>query len=202
LFNCFNISYASAIYFKFNAGNLTMSSFVTSIMSMAAMLVMTVMVSYANPEGFGEFKEKFKGDIVQTNYMSISILYRSLVGFLLAFSNDDDLSTLFTLGIALLFLMYNLINLPFSKAYHNYRACLCHFTQFATLFVAMYYRSMKSTSSPIQVAVIFSPAKTEFVLLFLCLFASILVLAYDSYLLIKGLSCFSGNSSTPDDSAV
>lgn len=81
------------------------------------------------------------------------------IGFLLAFSNDDDLSTLFALGISLLFLIYNLVNLPFVKAYHNYRACLCHLTQFITLFVAMYYRSMKSTSSPIEVASIFSPAK-------------------------------------------
>jgi hypothetical protein len=91
--------------------------------------------------------------------MAVSILYRTSVGFLLAYSNDDDLSTLFALGISLLFLLYNLVNLPFAKAYHNYRACLCHMTQFITLFVAMYYRSMKSTTSPTIVASIFSPAK-------------------------------------------
>jgi hypothetical protein len=91
--------------------------------------------------------------------MAVSILYRTSVGFLLAYSNDDDLSTLFALGLSLLFLLYNLVNLPFAKAYHNYRACLCHMTQFITLFVAMYYRSMKSTTSPTIVASIFSPAK-------------------------------------------
>lgn len=96
---------------------------------------------------------------MSSSYISISILYRSLTGFLLAFSNDDDLSTLFTLGLSMMFLVYNLINLPFAKAYHNYRACICHFTHFITLFVAMYYRSMKSTTSPSEVAVIFSPAK-------------------------------------------
>ncbi len=82
-----------------------------------------------------------------------------MVGFLLAYSNDDDLSTLFTLGCSLFFLVYNLVNLPFAKAYHNYRACLCHLAQFITIFVAMYYRSMKSTTEPSLVAAIFSPAK-------------------------------------------
>ena len=120
---------------------------------------MAVAFLFVDPSGFGEFKEKFKKDAVSSAYMSISIVYRSIVGFLLAYSNDDDLSTLFTLGCALMFLIYNLVNLPFAKAYHNYRACLCHFAQFITIFVAMYYRSMKSTTAPSEVAVIFSPAK-------------------------------------------
>lgn len=127
--------------------------------------------------------------------MAISIVYRSLVGFLLAFSNDDDLSTLFSLGLSLLFLMYNLVNLPFKKAYHNYRACLCHLTQFITLFVAMYYRSMKSTISPSEVALIFSPAKIEFAILLLTLAVSAFVLAYDTYLFIKSLTCINSVNS-------
>ena len=173
------------------------TSIVTSLMSIGAMVAMTVMITYANPDGFGEFKEKFKGDAIEANYMAISIVYRSLVGFLLAFSNDDDLSTLFSLGLSLLFLMYNLVNLPFKKAYHNYRACLCHLTQFVTLFVAMYYRSMKSTTPSSEVAVIFSPAKIEFALLLSTLIVSTCVLAYDTYLFIKGLSCFKESVKSP-----
>jgi len=81
------------------------------------------------------------------------------LGFILGYSNEDDLSTLFAVGISLLFLIYNFINLPFIKAYHNYRACSCHLTNFITVFVAMYYRSMKSTTPQETVAYIFSPAK-------------------------------------------
>jgi hypothetical protein len=134
--------------------------------------------------------------------MAVSVLYRALLGFLLAFSNDDDLSTLFALGISLSFLLYNLINLPFAKAYHNYRACLCHFTQFITLFVAMYYRSMKSTTAPAVVASIYSPAKLEFGLLFICLFVSILVLVYDSYLFIKEIACDTTSNNTTNNKTV
>lgn len=67
------------------------------------------------------------------------------LGLYLSTNNEDDLSTLIVLAITIMFLLYNLVNLPFTKAYHNYRANICHLTQFITLFVAMYYRSMRSS---------------------------------------------------------
>lgn len=91
--------------------------------------------------------------------MVITLLYRITLGFLLGYNNEEELSTLFGVGITLAFLLYNLINLPFSKAYHNYRGCICHITQFITIFVSMFYRSMKSTSDPSTVPYIFLPAK-------------------------------------------
>lgn len=119
--------------------------------------------------------------------MIFSILYRTTIGFLLAFSNEDDLSTLFALGASLFYLVFNLINLPFRKAYHNYRACLCHVTHFITLFVAMYYRSMKSSAGVGEVSRIFSPAKVEFGLILSSIVVSSAVLTYDTYLFVKKL---------------
>lgn len=69
------------------------------------------------------------------------------LGVYMSTSNEDDLSTLIVLAISIGFLLYNLVNLPFTKAYHNYRANICHFCQFIILFIAMYYRSMKSGAS-------------------------------------------------------
>ena len=69
------------------------------------------------------------------------------IGLYMASANENPLSTLIILAFSILFLVYNLVNLPFTKAYHNYRANICHLTQFVILFVAMYYRSMKSTTS-------------------------------------------------------
>ncbi len=57
-------------------------------------------------------------------------------------SNEDYLSTLIVLAASIAFLNYNLINLPFVKAYHNYRANICHICQFICVFSAIYYRSM------------------------------------------------------------
>ena len=54
------------------------------------------------------------------------------------------MSTLIVIAISLAFLLYNLVNLPFTRAYQNYRANICHLTQFVVLFTSMYYRSMKS----------------------------------------------------------
>jgi hypothetical protein len=121
--------------------------------------------------------------------MAVSILYRASLGFLLAFSNDNGLSPLFAMLIAVAFVLYNLIKRPFIKAYHNFRACFCHFTQFMILFVTMYYRSIKSTAAPTTYASIYSPAIIELVFLIICLIVSALILLYDSYLFIKERCC-------------
>lgn len=67
------------------------------------------------------------------------------LGLYMSTDSQNELSTLIVLALSILFLLYNLVNLPFTKAYHNYRANICHLTQFICLFVAMYYRSMKSS---------------------------------------------------------
>lgn len=82
----------------------------------------------------------------------MTLFYRMGMGYYLASQNEDEMSTLMVMGISIAFLLYNLVNLPFSKAYHNYRANLCHLVNFLTLFVALYYRSMKSTTSSEEVA--------------------------------------------------
>jgi hypothetical protein len=81
--------------------------------------------------------------------------------------------------------IYNLINLPFNKAYHNYRACLCHCSQFVLLFVGMFYRSMTSSRSVQEVSYIFSPAKLSIALIIICTVISLLVAVYDLYQFIK-----------------
>lgn len=87
-----------------------------------------------------------KKGCIERAYFVVTIAYRMSIGLYLSTSNEDDLSTLIVLALSIMFLLYNLVNLPFTKAYHNYRANICHLTQFVTLFVAMYYRSMMSTS--------------------------------------------------------
>ena len=79
------------------------------------------------------------------------------VGLYLSAGNEDNLSTLIVISISLAFLLYNLINLPFIRTYHNYRANICHLTQFVILFICMYYRSMMSTTNISTTAFIFSP---------------------------------------------
>ena len=79
------------------------------------------------------------------------------IGYYTATMNESELSTLIVLALSLFFLLYNLVNLPFRKAYHNYRANICHFTQFICLFVGMYYRSMKRNTPVDDVNSIVSP---------------------------------------------
>ena len=62
------------------------------------------------------------------------------------------------MAISIAFLLYCLVNLPFTKAYHNYRANICHLTNFVTLFVVMFYRSMMSSKSQKEISTIYTPA--------------------------------------------
>lgn len=77
----------------------------------------------------------------------MTIFYRMGIGFYLSTMNEDNLSTLLVLLVSIYFLLYNLVNLPFLKAYHNYRANVCHLTQFMILYLTMFYRSMNQGAS-------------------------------------------------------
>lgn len=95
------------------------------------------------------------------------------------------MSTLIVMALSIAFLLYNLVNLPYQKAYHNYRANICHLTQFISLFVAMYYRSMKSTTSRTTLSTVFSPAYIQLAFIALSLLVSMIVLAYEIYIFVK-----------------
>lgn len=80
------------------------------------------------------------------------------LGIYMAVGNEDLHTTLLILAISLAYILYNLVNLPFKDAYQNYRAVLCHVTQFIILLVTNYYQSMK-LNVPMQTkAKIYQPA--------------------------------------------
>jgi hypothetical protein len=51
----------------------------------------------------------------------LTIIWRLVLGLYSAFNSDNQERTLFVVGMAFVFVMYNLINLPFKSALHNYR---------------------------------------------------------------------------------
>ena len=76
------------------------------------------------------------------------------------------------------FTLYVLVNLPFTNTLQNYRTALIQVTTLFILFVADYYRAMKS-NTPLSVkGRIYVPAIMELVLIGLCIVASIVVLVY------------------------
>ena len=158
-------------------------------MAAAGTLIIPILMAIAllctEDEGFGEFKDKLKSGCVERSYFVVTIIYRVGVGLYMSSANESELSTLMLLAFSILFLVYNLVNLPFTKAYHNYRANICHFAQFVTLFVAMFYRSMKSTTDLEESASIFTPVYFEYVFIFASVLVSVVVLGYEVYLFIK-----------------
>lgn len=82
------------------------------------------------------------------------------------------------MALSIAFLLYNLVNLPYAQAIHNYRANICHFAQAICLFVTMYYRSMMSSSTAAEVASIHKPAYLEIAAILISLIMSLVVLIY------------------------
>lgn len=149
LFNCFNFAYSAGLHFSYADKNddLYVLGTVAAVCTIVLPLVMMIVLQLTEEDGFGEYKDKLKRGKLERAYFMITIIYRMGIGYYIATMNEDDLSTLIVLAISLFFLLYNLVNLPFTKAYHNYRANICHLTQFICLFVALYYRSMMSGAS-------------------------------------------------------
>lgn len=75
-------------------------------------------------------------------YFVFSLAYRFALGYYIAVKAEYILSSLVILAFSVLFIMYNLINLPFKEAYQNYRANICHVTQLVILMVTNYYDSL------------------------------------------------------------
>ena len=121
-------------------------------------------------------------------YFVVTILYRTGIGLYISTMNEDAMSTLIVIALSLAFLLYNLVNLPYAKAYHNYRANICHLTQFISLFVALYYRSMMSSTSRTRMSTVFAPVYLQFSFIALSLIVSLVVLVYEVYLFI--LECW------------
>lgn len=103
------------------------------------------------------------------------------------------------MGLSIAFILYNLINLPFRRAYHNYRANICHIAQLITLFVSMYYQSMRlSNVENKELAYVFSPAKVELYSLLIVFAVSFIVLAYELVLYLKGMFKCKGKEEEDD----
>jgi hypothetical protein len=186
LFNCFNFAYSAGLHFRYapSDDSLYSAGTASAIIALVLPVLMAIALMCTEDDGFGEYKEKFKSGLVNRLYFVVTILYRTGIGLYISSSNEDSMSTLIVMGLSITFLLYNLVNLPYAKAYHNYRANVCHFTQFICLFVAMYYRSMMSSTSTTSMANVFSPVYLEMFAIVISLIVSVAVLAYEIYLFV------------------
>lgn len=123
--------------------------------------------------------------MLERSYFVVTIIYRSGIGLYISTMNENALSAMIVMAFSIAFLLYNLVNLPYSKAYHNYRANVCHLTQFISLFVTMYYRSMMSSKTTEEMSTVFTPAYLLLACITISLIVSMAVLVYEIYLFVQ-----------------
>jgi hypothetical protein len=81
-----------------------------------------------------------------------------IVGFYCALKSEEDYTSLLMIGILIAFIMYFIVNLPFTNAYQNYRAGVIYISMFVILLTTNYYRDMKN-ATPLDVkGKIYNPA--------------------------------------------
>ena len=187
LFNIFNISFSAGVHWKYAVP--TDDGYILSSVilygTLIAMVVAVGAMELTSKEDYGEFKKKFKNVWICQLYIPLTVVYRMVLGFYTAVKSDYDEGTLIILAFSLAFMLYTIVNLPFTNVFQNYRCSLIHLTMLYTLLTTNYYRSMKSTT-PIEVkGRIYGPAIVELILMVTCIGISFVVLVYEIYHLIK-----------------
>lgn len=142
MFNVLNVSYAIGVDFVYNQGA-SAGNTAAIFFAVAAVMAAVYFLNRSSPEGYGEFRDKFKPSYESQMYISLSIGFRIAVALWLPLELHYAESTLLVSAVALLFILYNLVNLPFLSPLHNYRACLCHFCCLLILLAHSYYASMR-----------------------------------------------------------
>ena len=147
MFNAFNIAFGVGTHFHYadSSNDSYALSSVAAIVSVILLFVPCVLLMFSESRQFGEFKDKLKRDLVCQLYFVFALAYRFSLGFYIAVKNEYVMSSLVMVGFSMLWMMYNLANLPFKQAYQNYRANFCHIAQLVILMVANYYDSMLET---------------------------------------------------------
>ena len=149
LFSIFNISFSAATQWKYADSTQDEYYYISSVLlylSLISILGIVIALEVTKRKEFGEFKNNFKRDFVSKLYITISFVYRMALGFYIGLESDYEEGTFLILGFSLMFIMYNIVNLPFKNVFENYRANVIHLTQFIILMVANYYKGMKSTT--------------------------------------------------------
>lgn len=181
LFNSFNIAYSAGLHFTYCE---TLFSLNTAVAVVALLLPLSaaVAVTVADPKQFGEFKAHYRPDTMSQLYFVCTIAFRMTLGACMSQMNEVEEATIVNFFIGVVFIMYLMTNTPYIKGYHNYRSMFDQAAILCSLFVAMYYRSMKSTTASAIATQILDPALLSVVTLYASLGVSAACLGYELYL--------------------
>ena len=156
LFNTFNIGYSIGIQVTYGA--VTPLDAIICAASILFLLGSVAGLTFAEKEGYAEFQNFLRRDWMSQFYFQYTIAYRFILGILMSQLNEIPSVTVFVFFLAITFLMYQIVNLPFKKGYHNYRAITHQVSAVAIIAISMYYRSMKANESVAVATNLLSPA--------------------------------------------
>lgn len=141
MFSTYNIAFSTGLQIKYSHSSIT--DIMVNIISFILIIAVLYLLLFKNDKHFGEFNRKFKLTLFPRHYMFISILYRFITGFLISHQHHNPNITVINTFLAIIFLLYQIVDLPFNEGYQNYRTLFCQSSTIVILFIAMYYRSMK-----------------------------------------------------------
>lgn len=123
VFSLYNISFSAGVQFQYPSQG--SSQFINDLVALASLCLpisVVCLLAFADSSHFGEFRSSFRRQLMARNYFVISISYRMILGFLIAYQNNVITITIINVFLSILFFMYLIVNIPFKRGYHNYRA--------------------------------------------------------------------------------
>lgn len=180
LFNTLNIGYSIGLQATY--GSPAPLDIIICIVSVLFLVGSVAGLTFADKEEYAEFKNYMRRDWMSQSYFQLTIAYRFVLGILMSQLNEASSVTIFTFFFASMFLMYQMINLPFKKGYQNYRAMTHQICAILILGISMFYRSMKQNEAIRISTRIITPAYLEMLSLYACVGMSAGCLVYELYL--------------------
>ncbi len=140
-----NIGFSAGLQFVY--GTTTINTIAACLALSIPVVAAALLIFTKDKLLFGEFTTHFhRHDYANQHYFTATLIFREVLGLLMGLTTQIEESTIVNFMVSLLFVIFAVGSTPYVKAYHNYRSAIDHIGFLVGLCLAMYYRSMKSTT--------------------------------------------------------
>lgn len=179
LFNMLNLGFSAGLQIKY-IDVVDAWSILAMLLSFTLIIALIIAQFVTDRQEFGEYLDKFKQQRLQSNYISISLVFRFILGLLISLLNEWPQNGLVLVLLGGSYLGYIFHSEPFLDASQNIRSKAVHCVLVLVLFVAYYYR-MEAKYDEVSSSYFLFPAYLQLSVVGLVVIGSTLNLGYQLY---------------------
>lgn len=182
MLNSFNVFFSTGLQLTYRPQSSLVLNYGTMAVALVLQLATLLVLLLGKTDLLGEFRDHFRLNATARNFMTSTLLFRLALALLMSCCNEIEEATIVLFFVGVVFFVYFIGELPYRLAYHNYRSGCCQVGGVVVLFSAMYYRSMKSNASDLEVEGIRWPGILLVGSLIVATLVSLAALCYEMYI--------------------